>query len=471
MSFVLKMANVPNIVRERLKAAASGANHPDANVLTAFAEKSLSERERVVVLEHLARCGDCRDVLALALPATESASTVVSPSPIRWLIWPALRWGVVAAGVVAVASLGMVQFQRRAVQTAMVAKEVRGREIATYVQPEPAAPAAAASEQKKSADKAQYSAALAASAPAKTPEARLTEPRLAEPRGLVRSLPPAAQAQSGNAMHGNAIGSAFGGPVRRPSASGPKMPVQWQQQQGQSTARVRVAQPAAPSAAAKQQAADMAANANPPQASQTTVEVNGAAPMIAEAQTQQAPVANEITAQSSSEDAVSRVGKAKSAFAPRPEAVVATAHPIARWAISSTGGLQRSFDQGGTWQDVDVTANASAAAMAYELSSSAPALKKDRSTIKTPKGQAAAPIFRAVVATGIDVWAGGSAGALYHSVDGGNRWTRVVPSVAGAVLTGDIVVLEFSDSQHGRVATSTAEVWTTGDNGQSWQKQ
>ncbi len=63
------MQNVPKIVRERLRAVTPAVNHPDADALTAFAEHSLPELERDVVLEHLARCGDCRDIVALALPA------------------------------------------------------------------------------------------------------------------------------------------------------------------------------------------------------------------------------------------------------------------------------------------------------------------------------------------------------------------------------------------------------------------
>ena len=62
------MQNVPKIVRERLKAAPPATEHPDANALTAFAERVLPERERALVFDHLARCGDCRDVVALALP-------------------------------------------------------------------------------------------------------------------------------------------------------------------------------------------------------------------------------------------------------------------------------------------------------------------------------------------------------------------------------------------------------------------
>jgi photosystem II stability/assembly factor-like uncharacterized protein len=80
-------------------------------------------------------------------------------------------------------------------------------------------------------------------------------------------------------------------------------------------------------------------------------------------------------------------------------------------------------------------------------------------------------VFRAVVATGADVWAGGSGGALYHSLDAGDHWAQVSPAVAGANLTGDIVALEFSDSLHGKVTTSTSETWVTTDGGQTWQRQ
>jgi len=47
----------------------------------------------------------------------------------------------------------------------------------------------------------------------------------------------------------------------------------------------------------------------------------------------------------------------------------------------------------------------------------------------------------------------------------------VVPSSLGTSLSGDIVSLEFPDPQHGRVVTAAPEVWTTSDNGQTWQKR
>jgi len=87
------------------------------------------------------------------------------------------------------------------------------------------------------------------------------------------------------------------------------------------------------------------------------------------------------------------------------------------------------------------------------------------------KAVAVPMIFRAVAANGADVWAGGSSGLLYHSTDSGAHWIRVLPFSGGAILTGDVVSVDFPDALHGRVATSTPEVWLTSDAGQTWQKQ
>ncbi len=67
------MTDVPKIVHSRLRAAtpereAMERAHPEADVLTAFAEQALSAAERESVLQHLTLCGDCRDVIALASP-------------------------------------------------------------------------------------------------------------------------------------------------------------------------------------------------------------------------------------------------------------------------------------------------------------------------------------------------------------------------------------------------------------------
>jgi hypothetical protein len=143
---------------------------------------------------------------------------------------------------------------------------------------------------------------------------------------------------------------------------------------------------------------------------------------------------------------------------------------LPRWTISSAGGLQRSFDQGSSWQDIDVTANAPPPTKIASLGTAdATVAAKESAMPNMPV--ISPPVFRAVAAIGPDVWAGGANGVLYHSADAGNHWSRILPIPGGATIGGDIVALEFSDPQHGRITTSIAETWTTSNGGQKWQKQ
>jgi photosystem II stability/assembly factor-like uncharacterized protein len=114
-----------------------------------------------------------------------------------------------------------------------------------------------------------------------------------------------------------------------------------------------------------------------------------------------------------------------------------TAHVAPRWTLSGDGVLQRSFDSGKTWQTIPVANNV---------------------------------VFRALAANDSDIWAGGAAGALYHSSDAGQNWVQVTPTTDGNSLTGDIITVEFRDAAHGKVTTSTRETWTTADAGHTWQK-
>ena len=109
-----------------------------------------------------------------------------------------------------------------------------------------------------------------------------------------------------------------------------------------------------------------------------------------------------------------------------------------RWTLSSDGTLQRSLDSGATWQTVVVSS-------------------------KT--------VFRALAANDLDIWVGGSAGALFHSSDAGEHWTRVRPVANGEALEDDIVGVEFTDTLHGKLTSSAEETWITADAGQTWQKE
>jgi hypothetical protein len=85
------MSEVPKIVFGRLQATRPqqeflAPTHPDADLLSAFAEQSLSPIERENVLGHLSLCGDCRQVIALALPperTTVPLSAEVQSSEVR----------------------------------------------------------------------------------------------------------------------------------------------------------------------------------------------------------------------------------------------------------------------------------------------------------------------------------------------------------------------------------------------------
>src|ERR1700690_274171 len=106
------MEQLPKIVQRRLQATAKPGIHPDPDLLAAFAEKALNDRERSEVLQHLGECSDCRDIVTLALPEIGAApSPGVERSP--WLSWPVLRWGALAACVVVVGAAVTLHYEPR----------------------------------------------------------------------------------------------------------------------------------------------------------------------------------------------------------------------------------------------------------------------------------------------------------------------------------------------------------------------
>lgn len=107
-----------NVLRRELARSQNAGPHPDADLLTAFEEGTLSKRERDQLIEHLAVCAECRDVLNLAVSsAPESATNEVvqvatrpAHPPLRtWFPWVA----VAATGIVIVSSAILVREQRQ----------------------------------------------------------------------------------------------------------------------------------------------------------------------------------------------------------------------------------------------------------------------------------------------------------------------------------------------------------------------
>jgi hypothetical protein len=439
------------------------ASHPDPDVLAAFAERSLPERERIGVLDHLAACRDCRDVVALALPTTEAVQTTVAPVRRGWLSWPALRWGLVAAGIVAIGSFAIVQYEHSLRPIATNAR-VALPDASTQARNEITAPASpVAQNQDKAA--VSHSARLTASGSEKVTEAgRKSTDQTAQTQPSAQIVRPSNQ------------------PVLGFFAGGPRAAQQQSAVQQQHPAPV----PAAPQAFAKQRST---ANYNSQPQSTRDLVVNGQA---FEVETQAQNVSNDQGAASQKVQYDNYVGGPIGKAKPAETAQISVAAPLvsvegrslqpliqvqtgpALWSVSSSGVLQRSVDQGATWQEVNVFAAPAVTGanfVALDVSAETARLKEAQADKKSAKGPAPSFIFRAVIANGIEVWAGGFPSILYHSIDSGNHWMRAVPSSGGTFLTGDIVKLEFPDSQHGKVTTSTSEVWTTSDDGQTWQKQ
>lgn len=483
------MEKVPKIVGERLKAAAVAVDHPDADMLTAFSERSLPDREKIKVLEHLARCGECRDVIALSIPAEESTAPVIRPVRGRWLTWPRLRWGLVAAGVLVVGSFGVLRY-RETSHPAMVASydASRAQEIEkakNQTEPLPAAPSAA-TKQEKETPQAGLLDSEVKSKPA--PEAREFD-RLEQ---FAKLQPPARDERPD--------GSGTRGMLHPQSLPhGPKPPTQQWQQNATANAnnnayavQSQAPAPAVPPGIAGKQSSNQVVVSAPSPVPVTAGSAIGGPVTDKKVQDLALNGRSFTVLQPSGSNAGTEVARAKpaeatpSANSPKPQLTDAYAvstvndsnfsqtAPLApesaRWSINAMGGLQRSLDQGKSWQNVDVTAAAGTGSgvglqMAMK-SSREKALAKDKADMKQVP-----VVFRAVSANGPDVWAGGSSGHLYHSIDAGGHWVQVVPTWSGVVLTDDIVSLQFADPLQGRIVTSSSEIWITSDAGRTWQKR
>ncbi|HKU27104.1 MAG TPA: hypothetical protein VJQ54_16635 [Candidatus Sulfotelmatobacter sp.] len=442
------MLEIPKIVRERLQSTdLASDSHPDPNVLTAFAEKLLSQAERTTVLGHLSRCRDCREILALALPASEPVQIAVRKTSAGWLAWPSIRWAFATAALVVAGAIGFLVYGHHD-QSMRMAKNAEAP-ANLHASEEPVPP--------PQADR------MTANSPVVAPTAKDSTALMVLEKSK-KALAPAAEATTKVRNYSNPVV-----PGRLPH--GPRQINQWQQQSNY----------------AEQGAAALAANE--PAKQQASVGTAGASPAaqneLAEIQTHETGselksetadsliVNNRTSPQPNASDAeVSRAKSAPVAPPPVPTPVQAQSREFQavlsnlRWTVTS-GRLQRSFDGGGTWQEVNVNANPDTST-SVELTV---ARKASKASQKRDKQEPPAPVvFRVVTSNGFDVWAGGNNAALYHSYDAGSHWLRMVPTSGNATMSGDVLTLDFPQPHRGRVSTSTGETWTTSD-GQTWQKQ
>jgi hypothetical protein len=443
------MEQLPKIVRERLQAGQAGA-HPDPDLLTAFAEQSLKERERTQVLEHLSRCRECRDVVSLASPqavlSTQPSTTQPARQTSGWLGWPVLRWGALAACVVVVSAAGL--FYRERISHPLnvhMATEERSLSASDLPKQAEAEKPLAAEPQTKEGPETRTehrSDTLRTVTPANKAPAAAKSNRQADHFDMLAKSPralPAAKAMApadgfavnaeANEANANKVAAVRSLPAKPHPPSAPQVA-------GAATA------PPKPS---DSQAATKDERAMRDQVLAEAVEVAPATPAreVASAKRKKGEsIATELPKQVDS-----GVTETQAAFAKETLASTAAATSgrvfmpdlkSARWSLSEDGLPQRSFNAGQTWEKIQVDHSAG---------------------------------FRALSAEGFDVWVGGPKGVLYHSSDLGMHWTRVIPVVDGATLSADIVRIEFRDSNHGKIVTAENQTMVTSDAGKSWQKQ
>lgn len=384
------MEKLPQSVLKRLQETAPAAeSHPDPDLLTAFTEHSLPERERNLVVDHLAYCGDCRDILAIAAAAVESPQSEIAPwasrTPRPWFAWPVLRWTALAAGVLIVASVGILQYSHHR-QNTLVASNSVPNETSISAQSRASAPDNA--ETKAPHDEPSDEQNILTATKKSGPHTPQSESRV----GVQRESDPASLPRSGAAAE------------KQPSTTA---------RPGEIRSRERKILPGYAAGAETQLAQNQAV---PPLSGQATnVDVVKAK--------------NPVPTQAS---------PSPTAAAAMPQQSQSSASPgNFRWAINA-GALQRSDDGGRTWQDLN------------------------------PSPDSAAEFF-SIAVNGSEVWVGGSA-SLYYSTDAGTHWTPITLSAKGATLTGNVIGIQFSDPVHGKITTSTSEIWITSDAGQSWQR-
>ncbi|MBZ5510235.1 MAG: zf-HC2 domain-containing protein [Acidobacteriia bacterium] len=438
------MKDVPKFVRQRMVQPVGG-DHPEANLLAAFAEGGLTGREREQVLSHLGKCATCRETLAVAIPEVSAVQPAAAPSGTRWLRWPMLRWAGVGAAVVVVAAAVVIQSSRRSA-------EVQRPSLAA-----PAAKPEQAKEPAKPAVANEVAPVLADRTPRKEVVAERDMRAKAESRTDKKKDAAAGQFANSNSAPAPALANKLAEinePVQLQAATGSYAAAQPArvQQRGSTVAGAGAA-----GAVAMEQKQQQQAAAPAPSASQTVEVVPDAAAV------QQADVAAVQKAKSQDNERV-QFGRVSGSAAPRaaeartkagapsgvardaiaPSTATVTGGPLMKaaisipphWRLSSEGALERSTDAGRTWQLVRVAA--------------------------TPT------ILRSFSSLGRDIWAGGSGGALYRSADYGRTWARVTVKAGDRVLDSDIVRVEFTDAQHGALMTVSGETWMTSDAGLTW---
>ena len=368
--------------------------HPDAESLSAFAEQALSGRERGQVLAHLAVCGRCRQVVALAQEAgldAEVAPAAVKHAAIQpyawWRSWR-FAW-IPAAALAASVALAVFVHTRHVDQSAEMAKNERQQvtqPAATPASPAQQEQAQAAPEVAKSRTRS-FKRASEGTAPNRPPqESVVTAAMPAEPSAMGRTEATRAEAEPASGATGQ--GSAGEGSTgeRTTATNTPEPAVDaWQERQEKAAAgseqrRLYAARAAAPTSA---RGADggAAAGSSTRQATVSSPQHEMQAQPAARFAKQKQPLAAGIYA-----------GAMKAIHLPSGLAAVSMAEARHRTlAIDEAGTLFLSVDAGNHWETVTQQWTGRAVEVRTETKYSASAAPAARAPANSSSDAGAAP--------------------------------------------------------------------------------
>jgi hypothetical protein len=412
--------------------ATSGHDCPNAEVIAAYADQGFAEGsgkeplgngERARLELHFSRCEHCQKILAalgatLETPAEESAAVMPAPAAVpvaqrpaaehasrRWLWWLSPAFGVAAAALLwmALRPPAPVPVQTAANYSAAAEQETRALNLPARPQATAEAPpAAVARRDAQSLDRLSKTASAEIATEAKTPEQAGAQRAAAQADAVPAAPPPTSPARP-----------------RVATAAAPQTP---QALVAQSTV--------APPAAAEQStfAAPMSARNQ------------AAAPSRQEAQARAGAVSGALVPQQALQQVPqqSQTEFEPGAEAEQPAVILYTfSSPTggATWRLGSGGLIERSDDQGRTWQR-------QASGVTSDLIAGS-----------------AAPDNVA--------WVVGRGGVILRTVDG-RHWERVTPP---AGVTGGWAAVVAYDSMTATVVSNDFRRYSTRDGGKTWTLQ
>lgn len=452
------MTEVPKIVYDRLRAAllrralrgqeSPEQAHPDADLLTAFAEQTLPAGERDGLLDHLSLCGDCREVIALALPATEipakrsavHATHLPAKTAMGWLhalTTPNLRWAALAAAAAIIAAVLVVRpgnlndtkVTSATPRVATNASPASGNPASGNQEAPPATSQSSVNESSMNASAANPSSMDQSVATLKS-ERVLPRPDLnrAKKHNPEHDVTPTTQAESGMTLAYNKTDSApagklSGAPVNRGANETIEVAA--------ASSATQVEAPAAPENSLMAQNDAQPVIKAKPAAETETSQLHGT---ISANTVAQLPLQGRNVMSMARAAAPAIQPPAIQPAANQPAANQPAANNVT-WLITA-GILQRSLDGGHTWRNV---------------------MHTDHTLLCYASNEQ-------------QVWTGGQAGTLFHSADSGLTWVQVQPSIEAQQLSSDITHIELH-SRSELIVSTVNEMWISADDGKTWKKE